>query len=104
VIDEAEIERAVHWLVEAAGKAAKARAEREYLSEYRKVLKAEIMREHDDLPLSAQEREAYSDERYKTHLEGLREAIERDEKLRWLKDSAEIKVSAWQSQCRMQKP
>ena len=104
MIDEAEIERAVHWLVEAAGKAAQARAEREYLSEYRKVLKAEIMREHDDLPLSAQEREAYSDERYKTHLEGLREAIERDEKLRWLKDSAEIKVSAWQSQCRMQKP
>jgi hypothetical protein len=104
VIAEKEVERAVNWLAASAEKAAQATAERQYMAEYRKVLKAQIMREHDDKPLVAQEREAYADGRYVEHLEALREAIQRDEKLRWLKTAAETKVSAWQSQCRMVKP
>jgi hypothetical protein len=104
MIDEARVERAIHWLAENADAAAKARAEREYLDAYTRTLKAEIMREHDDLPLSAQEREAYADERYRTHLLGLREAIERDELMRWRRVTAETLVSAWQSMARMQKP
>lgn len=104
MIDEARVEKAINWLADFAEHAAKARAEREYLTEYRKTLKAQIMREHDDKPLVAQEREAYADARYVTHLEGLRAAVEADELYRWRRVAAETIVSAWQSQSRMLKP
>jgi hypothetical protein len=100
VIDEARVERAVNWMAESADKAAQARANREYLEEYRRVLRAQLMREHADLPLAAQEREAYADDRYQQHLVALQEAIEQDEKMRWLRASAETMVSAWQTQNR----
>jgi hypothetical protein len=103
VIDDAAVERAVQWMVDNAAAAAQARANREHMSEYRKTLKAQIMREHASLPLQAQEREAYADERYVAHLDALRTAIEQDERMRWLMGAAETKVSAWQTMSRMQR-
>lgn len=100
MISEAEIEKAVNWLAQSAVPAAQARANREYLSEYRKTLKAQLMRAKGDLPLAAQEREAYADQQYVAHLEALRDAIEADEKYRWLQSAAETKCSAWQTQQR----
>ena len=100
MIAEADIERAVNWLAQSAVPAAQARANREYLSEYRKTLKAQLMRKHQDLPLAAQEREAYSDPLYVEHLAALKDAIEADEKMRWLQSAAEAKLSAWQTQQR----
>ncbi len=102
MISEDSIEKAVNWLAQTAVEAAQARATREYLSEYRKSLKAALMREHDapGMTLAAQEREAYADERYMKHLEAMRIAIEADERLRWLQAAAEAKVSAWQTQQR----
>ena len=103
MIDEAAIERACDWMVSNAAIAAKARAEREYMEQYRKTLKAQIMRENAGLPLGAQDREAYADDRYKAHLEVMRDAIEADERMRWLMTAAETKVSAWQTMSRMQR-
>ena len=104
MISEDRVERAIHWLAENAEAAAQARAEREHLDNYTRSLKALIMREHTELPLGAQEREAYADERYIAHLEGLKEAVERDELMRWRRMTADTLVSAWQSQARLQKP
>lgn len=101
MIDDQRVEKAVNWLAMNGEKAAQARAEREYLTEYRKTLKAKIMREQDDMPLVAQEREAYADKRYVEHLEAMREAIKADELMRWQRVAAETLVSAWQSQQRM---
>lgn len=80
-----------------APKLAQAKANRVYLEEYRKTLKATLMHEHADLPLSAQERDAYADPRYIAHLEALRVAVEEEEKLRWrmVTDSATVEV--WRS-------
>lgn len=100
MIDEERVERAVNWLAQSADKAAQARANRQYVEEYRKVLKAQIMRENVDLAVAAQEREAYADPRYLEHLDALRDAVEQDEKMRWLMVSAETLVSAWQTQNR----
>jgi hypothetical protein len=61
------------------------------------------MKEHGDLPLGAQEREAYADPRYKAHLDAIREAVEEDEYHRWMMSAAEAKLSAWQTQCRIQR-
>ena len=104
MISEDRVERAIHWLAENAEADAQARAEREHLDNYTRSLKALIMREHTELPLGAQEREAYADERYIAHLEGLKEAVERDELMRWRRMTADTLVSAWQSQARLQKP
>lgn len=76
---------------------AQAKAERVYLEEYRKTLKATIMREHGALPAVAQEREAYADQRYVTHLEGLRAATEQEETLRWRLVAAQAAIDVWRS-------
>lgn len=97
MISDEEIDKAVDWLRDNATKAAQARASRVYVEEYRKSLKAQIMAEHQDKPLGAQEREAYSDERYIAHLDAIREAVEADERMRWLYVSAQAKIEAWRS-------
>ena len=103
MIEESAVERAVQWMIDNATEAAQARATREYMVEYRKSLKATLMKERADLPLGAQEREAYADERYVKHLDAMRSAIEADERMRWLMSAAETRVSAWQTMCRMQR-
>lgn len=99
MITDDEAERAVDFLRDNASKAAQAKANRLYMEEYRKVIKAQLMREHDG-PLGAQEREAYAEPRYAKHLEVMKTAIEHDEYMRWMMTAAEAKVSAWQTQSR----
>ena len=103
MIDEAAVERAVQWMVDNATEAAQARASREYMVEYRKALKATLMKERADLPLGAQERDAYADPRYVAHLDAMRTAIEADERMRWLMTAAETRVSAFQTMARMKR-
>ncbi len=97
MIDEKEVEAAVDWLRDTANEAAQKRAERLYLDEYRKVLRAKLMKQHMDLPVSAQEREALADPQYEKHLQALRTAIDEDEKMRFLRVAAEAKIEAWRS-------
>ncbi len=101
MISEDDIEKACNYLVANAKKASQARAERAYAEEYRKTIKATIMKEHANLALGAQEREAYADSRYAQHLRAIREAVEADEYHRWMMAAAEAKISAWQTQARI---
>lgn len=96
-ISDDQAERALDFLRDNAEDAAKARAERIYLEEFRKSLKAQIMAEHLAEPLGAQERAAYSDKRYLNHLEGMKQAIFLDERLRFLRGAAEAKLDAWRT-------
>ena len=77
IITDEDIEKAVDFLKNTAEQSAKFRAERLYLDEYRKSLKALLMKQNLDLPISAQEREAYASPVYISHLESLKVAIER---------------------------
>ena len=97
MINEQEVEAAVDWLRDTAQEAAQKRAERLYLDEYRKVLRAQLMKQHMDLPVSAQEREALADPKYAEHLQALRIAIDKDERMRFLRVAAEAKIEAWRS-------
>lgn len=103
MIDEQSVERAIQWMIDNATEAAQARATREHCEQYRKTLKATLMKEHAASPLGVQEREAYADARYIAHLDALRVAVEQDERMRWLMTAAETRVSAWQTMCRMQR-
>jgi hypothetical protein len=98
MITEEDIEAAVDWLRDNARKAAQARAESIYMQEYRKTLKAQIMREESSNSVAAQETRAYADERYVRHLDAMRAAIEEDEYMRWMRVAAETKVAAWQTE------
>ena len=64
MITEEEVEKAIDYLRDTAVEAAQARADRIYLEEYRKSLKAIIMSEFAGLAIGAQERQAYRDQRY----------------------------------------
>jgi hypothetical protein len=97
MINPKDIEKALDFLRDSADEAAQNKANRIYIEEYRKSLKAQIMAEHTNLPGNAQEREAYADSRYIEHLEALKEAVFEDEKLRFLIEAAKAKVSVFQT-------
>lgn len=98
MIAETEIEKALDYLRDNATKAASARANRAYVEEFRKVLKAQIMREYPTDALGTQEAKAYSDPRYAAHLKAISEAIEADEHHRFMMNAAQAKIDAWQTQ------
>ena len=97
VSDEA-MERALDYLRDTAETAAKSRAERLYLEDYSRVLRATVMSEHLAEPVNAQERFAYQDVRYRNHLEALKVAIFEDEKARFLREAAAVKIEIWRSE------
>lgn len=97
-ITDDEIDKALDFLRDNARDAAQARADRIYCEEYRKTLKAQIMKEHGSLSAVLQEREAYSDPRYVEHLEAIKEAVKADEFARFMRIAAEAKIEAWRTQ------
>jgi hypothetical protein len=97
---EIDIYKVLDYLRDNSGKYAKAKADRIYLEEFRKSLKAKLMVKYQREGVSsvvAQERDAYADPEYETLLEGLKEAVEREEYLRWMLIAAQAKISVWQS-------
>lgn len=77
---------------------AAAKANRVYLEESLRSVKSIQMKQHADIPVSAQEREAYASEPYRTALAGLQAAVEAEEGLRWLMIAAQAKIEIWRSQ------
>ena len=77
---------------------AKAKADRVYMEEYRKSLKAILMKRSMETAVNAQEREAYSHPEYIELLNGLKEAVEQEERLRWEMVAAQARVEVWRSQ------
>lgn len=77
-----------------------AKAKRIYLEEFRKTKKALCMRMAEAKGVhtaAAQEREAYADPEYIQVIEGLREAVEEEERLRWLIVAAQAKIEVWRT-------
>jgi len=98
MIRDEEIDRALAYLRDSAVEAAQARANRLYLDDFSRVLRANIMSDHLAEPVNAQERYAFADIRYRNHLEALKQAIFEDEKFRFLREAATVKVEVWRSQ------
>lgn len=97
MITDDEIQKAVDWLRDNADEAAQARANRVVMEEGRKCVKAKLMKEHVKESIGAQEREAYADNRYQLHLDGLKEAVLEDERFRMLRAAADAKIEAWRT-------
>jgi len=90
--------KAVDYIIKMAPQLAKAKAERVYLEEYRKSLKAILQSQSGSQSLGAQERDAYAHEDYLELLEGLKVAVEAEEKLRWEMTAAQARIEIWRSE------
>ncbi len=97
-IEERDPHKAVDYIFANAKKYAKAKSERIYLEEYRKSLKSILMKRSLEDTIGAQEREAYAHEEYSNLLNGLKEAVEFEERLRWELVAAQTRVEIWRSE------
>ena len=95
-----DIEKVINYIRDNSNIYAKAKSERIYIEEFRKSKKALLMRKYAEQGISssvAQETYAYSDDEYIELLSGLREAVEREESLRWMLIAAQAKLEAWRT-------
>jgi hypothetical protein len=93
--------KVVEFLLKNAGKYAKAKSERIYIEEFRKSKKAllmQIAQLKGVETMAAQERDAYANLEYQELLQGLKEAVEVEEKLRWQLIAAQLKVDIWRTE------
>jgi len=94
----ADPNKSVDYIFKNGKKFAKAKAERIYLEEYRKSIKAILMKRSVENAIGAQERDAYAHEEYLALLQGLKAAVEVEEELRWALIAAQARVEIWRSQ------
>lgn len=78
-------------------KYAQAKANRVYCEEFRKSLKARLMKASSEKTSAAAETFAYDHADYVAHLEGLREAVAIEEELRWKLIAAQAAIEVWRS-------
>ena len=96
-----DIERLIHAWRSHVEEHAAARAEYEYLKEYRKSLKAILMARYAESgtkAANAQEVMAYADKEYTDHLKALRIATEKTESLRYRMKIAEVRCEVWRTE------
>ena len=99
-MSQKEINDAVDYLYTHGQKYAQAKANLTYMEEYRKTLKAKLMKEamaNGARSAATAEMEAYSDKAYVKHLEAIKQAVEAAEGYRWGLISAQARVDVWRS-------
>lgn len=95
-----QIFKCLDWIRDNAAAMASAKADRVQLDEFRKSKLAILMKKAEvagQKTAAAQEREAYADPEYVEFLNALAAAVEKEEKLRWLMKTAELKIECWRS-------
>ena len=98
--DEINLFRCLEFIKSNAKAYAQAKANRVHLEQFRKSKKALLMRQAEldgHKTAATQEREAYAHPEYMELLEGLREAVAEEERLRWLMVAAEVSTECWRS-------
>lgn len=91
------LDKAVDYLRDHAGDYAVAEAQLVYMTELRKTIKAQLMKDFELLghkTTAAQEVQAYASESYRQHLLALKEAVEQRERTRWMMIAAQARIEA----------
>jgi hypothetical protein len=96
--EERDPHKAVDYILKNAALFARAKAERTYIEHYRKSLKGILMKRSMETAIGAQEREAYAHPEMIQLLEGLREAVAIEERLKWDITAAELRVEIWRTE------
>jgi hypothetical protein len=90
--------KAIQYLIDTAPLYARAKADRIYLDEYRKSKRAQLMSQAGTEVLGKQETYAYAHADYVGILEGIREAVEIEERYRWLMTAAQARIEVWRTE------
>ena len=90
--------KAIQFLIDTAPLYAKAKADRMYLEEFRKSRKAQLASQAGTEVIGKQETYAYAHADYIEILEGIREAVEREERFRWLMTAAQARIEVWRTE------
>ena len=90
--------KAIQFLIDTAPLYAKSKADRMYLEEFRKSRKAQLMSQAGTEVLGKQETYAYAHQDYIEILEGIRQAVEKEEKYRWLMTAAQSRIEVWRTE------
>ena len=90
--------KAVDYIIKNAPKFAEAKANRVYLEEFRKSKKALLMAQSTESAANAREQYAYAHQEYLELLQGLKAAIEVEEKLKWDMVAAQARVEIWRTE------
>ena len=90
--------KAIQFLIDTAEPYSKAKATRMYLEEFRKSRKAQLMSQAGTEVLGKQETYAYAHPDYIQILEGIREAVELEERYRWLMTAAQTRIEVYRTE------
>ena len=90
--------KAIQFLIDTAPLYAKAKADRMFLEEFRKSRKAQLASQAGTEVLGKQETFAYAHADYIEILEGIKEAVEKEERFRWLMTAAQARIEVWRTE------
>jgi cytochrome c biogenesis protein ResB len=90
--------KAIQFLIDTAPLYAKAKADRMFLEEFRKSRKAQLASQAGTEVLGKQETFAYAHADYIEILEGIRQAVEKEERYRWLMTAAQARIEVWRTE------
>ena len=97
MISDDEIEKAVDFIRDNAGRAAQARSDRLHLEAFRKSKHAILFGKAGPGTVAASEAWAYAHPEYIELLEGYKIAIKEDDEIRWLMEAAKLKIEVWRT-------
>ena len=98
MITTEQAESAVDWLRDNARAIGEARAQRVYLEQWIKTVKATLQTEQSGSSAAASEITALASGKYLAALQAYKEAVQQDETMRFLATAAEAKLECWRSQ------
>ena len=92
-----QVEKALDFIRDNAKEIAHAKANRIYLEEFRKSKKALLFQQAPEGNIAERESFAYSHKDYMEVLDGIKQAVHEEERLRWLMIAAQAKIEVWRS-------
>ena len=90
--------KAIQYLIDTAPLYAKAKADRIYIEQFVKSRKAQLQSQAGTEVIGKQESFAYAHPDYIAILDGIRQAVEIEEKYRWLMTAAQAKIECWRTE------
>lgn len=97
MIPDEQAEAAVDWLRDNADAAAKAKAERLYLEQWIKTVRAQETLASEAKTASEREAEGQASTRFQEAIVAYKAAVEADERHRFMREAAAAKIEAWRT-------
>jgi hypothetical protein len=98
IVTDEQLSQALDWLRDNAAAIGNAKHEAVLTEKMGRHIKALEMKKHSELPVSAQEREAYASDAYKKAIYEEAKAAGAFEMMRALREAAALKIEAWRSE------